>query len=366
MTYLALDSFSVEYEEQRLAALASYDILDTPPDVAFDDIAHITAIICAAPIVVINFIDRDRQWFKSVLGLKVRETPLDISICQHVLLQDDLFVVPDTRLDPRFANNPLVTGEPKLRFYAGALLKNEQGYPLGTLCVLDYHPRDLDETQRFALSALANQVMTQLELLRHHSKQVALIQELQTAKAELLELAATDPLSGLFNRRAFEKHLHHELALIKRGAATAALVMIDFDHFKAINDQFGHVVGDEVLQCFALRVQKIFRQADVISRWGGEEFVVLMPITSQVDALQAVERLHQSLKNTPLTYAADQPIFITISAGIGSLTANSTAQDSLRSVDQLLYKAKSAGRSRTVCEPFTDGYGEELKAAPST
>ena len=350
MMLLAANKHCAQYEEQRLAALTAYEILDTPPDIAFDEIAQIAALICDVPIVVINFIDRDRQWFKSVLGLNVRETPLDISICAHAILQPDLFVVRDTKRDPRFANNPLVTGEPKLRFYAGALLKNEDSYPLGTLCVLDYHPRDLSEKQRFALSALANQVMTQLELLRHHKKQAALIQELQAAHAELLQQASTDPLSGLLNRRAFEKHLNYELALIRRGAAVAALVMIDFDHFKRINDDFGHNIGDEVIQRFAQRCQNIFRQADVISRWGGEEFVVLMPITSQAEALQAVERLHQSLKDTPIAYAGQQPVFITISAGMCSLTADSEAPDSLRTADQLLYMAKSDGRNCTVCE----------------
>src|SRR5699024_10297071 len=105
-----------------------------------------------------------------------------------------------------------------LRFYAGALLKCTQGSPLGTLCVLDYQPGDLNEQQCFALTALADQVMSQLELLRIHKKQAALIQELQVAQTELLQLASTDPLSGLLNRRAFEQCLSRELALIKRGA----------------------------------------------------------------------------------------------------------------------------------------------------
>ncbi|MGO4999354.1 sensor domain-containing diguanylate cyclase [Oceanisphaera sp. W20_SRM_FM3] len=357
MTHSALNTHSAQYEELRLAALADYDILDTPPDVAFDDIAKIAAFICDVPSVVINFIDRDRQWFKSVLGLNVRETPLDISICKHVILQQGLFVVPDTKLDPRFVNNPLVTGEPNVRFYAGAVLKNDDGYPLGTLCVLDDHPRDISEKQRFALSTLANQVMTQLELLRHHKKQVVLIQDLQTAHAELktahaelLQLASTDPLSGLLNRRAFEPYLDRELALIKRSEAQATLVMIDFDHFKRINDDFGHDIGDEVIQRFAQLFRRIFRQSDVISRWGGEEFMVLMPMTSKADALQTVERLHQSLKNAPIVYVDQQPVFITISVGICSLTPDRESHESLRIVDKLLYMAKENGRNCTVCE----------------
>src|SRR5690554_5743858 len=206
-----------DYEKRRLQALASYQILDTLPEPAFDDLVEVASIICDAPIAVINFIDRDRQWFKSEKGLGVRETPLDISICAHAILQPGLFVVPDTTLDARFINNPLVTGEPYLRFYAGALLESHDGYPLGTPCVLDYHPRELTERQRFALQALANQVMAHMELMKSHREQARLIAALQTARKELTRQAATDPLTGLFNRRAFQRRLAQELALIQRG-----------------------------------------------------------------------------------------------------------------------------------------------------
>src|SRR4028119_1044013 len=128
-------------DEQRLEALRRYGILNTPPEETFDGIARLAAHACRAPIAGINFIDEGRQWFKSDIGLGVRQTPLDISICAHAILQPGLFVVPDTTKDRRFQNNPLVTGEPGLRFYAGALLETQDGLPLGTLCVLDTKPR---------------------------------------------------------------------------------------------------------------------------------------------------------------------------------------------------------------------------------
>ena len=154
------------HEAQRLAALRSYDILDTPPEVDFDAVTRLAAHVCKAPIAVVNFIDGDRQWFKSEIGLGVRETPLDVSICAHAILQPGLFIVPDTLQDPRFAGNPLVTGEPGLRFYAGALLETPEGQPLGTVCVLDYQPRALTAEQGEVLQMLARQVMVQLELRR--------------------------------------------------------------------------------------------------------------------------------------------------------------------------------------------------------
>ncbi|MFC7472844.1 PAS domain-containing protein [Dankookia sp. GCM10030260] len=155
-------------EKARLAALDSYAILDTPPERAFDDVVRLAAQICGTPIAVVNLVGDTRQFFKAEVGLGVRETPLDISICTHALLQRALFVVPDTTRDARFAENPLVTGAPHLRFYAGALLETEAGLPLGTLCVLDDQPRPegLTQQQEFALQVLARQVMSQLELRR--------------------------------------------------------------------------------------------------------------------------------------------------------------------------------------------------------
>jgi signal transduction histidine kinase len=153
-------------EARRLAALSSFDILDTEKESAYEDIVQIASYVCRTPISVVNLIDADRQWFKAEVGLGVRETPLDTSICAHAILEHDLLVVPDTTQDPRFAANPLVTGDPGLRFYAGALLKTADGLPLGTVCVLDTEPRTLDDYQVDTLRRLARQVMAQLELRR--------------------------------------------------------------------------------------------------------------------------------------------------------------------------------------------------------
>jgi two-component sensor histidine kinase len=153
-------------EEFRLTALRSYGILDTPREEDFDEVVKVASAICDTPISVINLIDQGRQWFKAEVGLGVRETPLDSSICAHAILQPGLFIVPDTTLDRRFADNALVTGDPHLRFYAGALLQTPEGFPLGTVCVLDYKPRELDEKQKAFLRLMANQVMKLIELRR--------------------------------------------------------------------------------------------------------------------------------------------------------------------------------------------------------
>jgi len=153
-------------ESDRLAALRGYRVLDTPPEPVFDDLVQLAARACQAPVALITLIDERRQWFKAEVGLGVRETPLDRSICLSAMVQPGLTIVPDLTEDPRFAHNPLVKREPHLRFYAGAVLRTPDGIPLGALCVFDRRPRDLPEEQASTLTMLAAQVMSQLELRR--------------------------------------------------------------------------------------------------------------------------------------------------------------------------------------------------------
>lgn len=154
-------------EVQRLNVLWQYDVLDTVPEAVFDDLTDLAAHICEAPIALISLVDEKRQWFKSRVGISQRETSRDVSFCAHAILRNGLFVVADATKDPRFCDNPLVTGRQKIRFYAGVPLKSPDGYALGTLCVLDKKPRRLRPEQKQALLVLARHVETQLELRRH-------------------------------------------------------------------------------------------------------------------------------------------------------------------------------------------------------
>ena len=151
-------------EAARVAALNRYAILDSEPEQSFDDLVTLAAHICHAPMAMLSLVDDHRQWFKSKLGVQVRETPRETSICAHAIQQGNLFIVPDTLQDERFNQNPLVTGEPHVRFYAGAPLINEDGFALGTLCVVDREPRELEPEQKEAISALARLALRQMEL----------------------------------------------------------------------------------------------------------------------------------------------------------------------------------------------------------
>jgi len=182
-------------EKQRLNVLWQYDVLDTVPEEVFDDLTELAARICEAPIAMITLVDESRQWFKSKVGVTVKETSRDISFCGHAIAQSDLFIVPDATKDQRFEHNPLVISDPKIRFYAGAPLITPDGYPLGTLCVIDKVPRELRPDQKSALRTLARHVMTQLELRRRsheladaHKERERIESDLRKAHAELAKL----------------------------------------------------------------------------------------------------------------------------------------------------------------------------------
>jgi GAF domain-containing protein len=153
-------------EQQRLATLRGYAILDTEPEAAFDDLTLLASYVCQTPVALISLIDADRQWFKSKVGVSVTETSRDVAFCASAILQSDVLIVSDATQDERFADNPLVVSEPKIRFYAGATLTTN-GQALGTLCVLDRVPRELSPEQLEALRALSRQVLAQLELRRN-------------------------------------------------------------------------------------------------------------------------------------------------------------------------------------------------------
>ncbi|MBD1909740.1 GAF domain-containing protein [Leptolyngbya sp. FACHB-8] len=171
-------------EAQRLAALQSYNILDTEAEVAFDDATKLAALICGTPISMVSLVDEHRQWFKSRFGLTVAETTRDLAFCAHAILHSDILVVPDALEDERFADNPLTRAEPTVRAYAGAPLINPEGYALGTLCIIDHVPRQFTTEQLDALAAIARQVVTQLELRRKLNTLTQVMQERQQTEAE--------------------------------------------------------------------------------------------------------------------------------------------------------------------------------------
>ncbi len=317
-------------EEQRLQAVHELQILDTPAEEAFDRVTRLAAHLLDVPIALVSILDSERQWFKSMIGLPVRETPRRISFCGHAIEHDGVFVVPDARADPRFADNPLVCGEPNIAFYAGVTLHSPDGLPLGTLCVIDRKPRNPSEQDIGRLQDLAAIVQQNLNL---HA------------------VAATDPLTSLLNRRGLSQHLERELRRLRRDRRPLSLVLGDLDHFKSINDSFGHDVGDRALvQVSDLLRSHARRPGDCVARLGGDEFLLLLADCDEQAVDQVCDDIKQGLADKPLR-AGEFQLHLSMSLGAESfdeLGLQSSQAKLLDVVDKKLYAAKR-GRQASTC-----------------
>lgn len=261
-------------EDSRVDTLHALNILDTLPEERFDRLTRLAKRMFSVPIALVSLVDEDRQWFKSRQGLNVSQTPRDISFCGHAILADDIFLIADTKADARFRDNPLVVDEPNIRFYAGCPLKAANGSRLGTLCLIDRVPRNLCEEDLGALRDLAH--MAEQELAA-------------------VQLATMDELTMLSNRRGFEALSRQVLNMSRRSGDPVTLLYFDLDHFKGINDQFGHSEGDRVLQLFGQFLKETFRDTDVLGRLGGDEFAVMMSGVSEMDLIKILQRLRHTI-----------------------------------------------------------------------
>jgi diguanylate cyclase (GGDEF)-like protein len=241
-------------ESSRIATLRLLNILDTEPEERFDRLTRMAKRLFSVPIAQVTLVDSDRQWFKSSVGVEALETPRDVSFCAHAILGEGIMLVPDARDDQRFSDNPLVVGDPNIRFYAGCPLKvGEEN--LGTLCLIDDRPREFGDEE--------------MQLLRD-------LAEMAEQELNAVQLATTDHLTAITNRRGFETLARHALQVCRRLQLPSTLLSFDLNRFKEINDTLGHAAGDEALKIFAQGLLAIFRESDVIGRLGGDEFAVLM------------------------------------------------------------------------------------------
>lgn len=447
-------------EQERLAALREYGILDTEPEVAFNSMVHLAAYICQTPYAAISLVDENRQWFKAITGINATETPREVAFCAHAILQDEVMIVPDAVEDERFFDNPLVTTDLDLRFYAGVPLTTSAGYRLGTLCVLDRVPRQLDAEQLQAIKALADGVMANLDLRLSHKKIRQYAEDLQLAAtifessseamivtdadndivtvnpafveltgyrieevvgqnpsilnsgkhshdfyqemwhtlnttgrwhgevwnkrkdgelfAESLSInvifnadgskrlhvavfsditekkqasdliwrqANFDHLTLLPNRRLFTDRLAQAIKLAQRSGHAVVVMFIDLDHFKEVNDTFGHDMGDQLLLIAAERISQCVREMDTVARLGGDEFTVFLPqITEPTLAGRIASEIINQLSN--LFEIQGVRLSISASIGIASYPADGkTVEMLLKKADQAMYEVKQQGRS---------------------
>ncbi|MEM6590696.1 MAG: sensor domain-containing diguanylate cyclase [Cyanobacteria bacterium P01_H01_bin.119] len=304
-------------EVQRLKALRALNLLDTPPEERFDRFTRIAKRLFNVPTVLVSLIDENRQWFKSCIGLELTESPRDTSFCGHTILGDHSLIVPDAIRDERFFDNPLVVAPPFIRFYAGHPLQLPNGLKLGTFCLIDNKTRGFSVRDIAALKDLAACIEREIVIF---------------------QLATVDDLTGIINRRGFIRFAQERLNLCRRKKLHAALVFIDLNKFKSINDGFGHAEGDRVLIAFANLLQISLRESDIFARLGGDEFAVLLTDATVENAKSAMSNLQNSLR----TQALLRKYSVTFSYGAVPINAEnpSSLETLLAESDRVMYHHK--------------------------
>ena len=310
-------------EVGRVAALHRYQVLDTQPEAAFERLTSLVRSVFGVPISAVSLIDADRQWFKSVQGLPIVETPREVAFCAHTIMTHEPMVVADATLDARFAANPLVTGATGIRSYVGVPLASPDGYNLGSLCAIDTRPRAFSDEQIAQLSSFGALVVAELELRT---------------------LAHRDALTGSLNRRAFVEGATCEINRLVRYGHPTSLIVFDIDHFKQVNDTFGHPGGDEILRSVTRACGESLRDIDFLGRVGGEEFAVCLPQTDLAQAMICAERLRTAIAAAKAT---DRELpQVTASFGVAQVGATETYGEWFARADRAMYLAKRNGRNR--------------------
>jgi diguanylate cyclase (GGDEF)-like protein len=316
---------AAQQEDERLCALARYDVLDTPSEEVFDRITRMVRNVLDVPLSTVTFLDAHREGCQSRPGLG--ETGSSTAFCDSTIRAGRPLVVPDTLSDPHFANDPLVTGAPFIRAYAGIPLRTPDGHAIGTLCAMDDKPRAFSAEQIGVLEDLAHFAVNELELRR---------------------LATTDCLTGALSRRAFRDEAGRAVGLALRHGHDLTCVVFDLDHFKSVNDTFGHGFGDTVLKDSVSTCRELLRTTDLLGRIGGEEFGIILPHTGRKAALDVAEKLREAVARQEWQIG-ETTWRVTASFGLAALDKSLRDFEALLArADSALYSAKAEGRNRSV------------------
>jgi len=309
-------------EAGRIRALQRCEVLDTGDEPRFEAITSMVKDLLQVPICAISLVDEDRLWFKSVSGMPERQASRKLSFCDHTIRTREPLIVGDAVLDARFSASPFVAQPPHIRAYAGAPIQSPDGYNLGALCAVDTQSRNFTPEQILLLERFASVVADQLELRT---------------------LAHKDFLTGTLTRRAFTESAERLIQQLERSGESAALLVLDIDHFKRVNDRFGHGLGDRVLKAVSSCCAELLRPIDLLGRLGGEEFAIVLTGVGVSTAMLGAERIRRAVEALEV-----DRVRVTVSIGLTMSTADPVLDCWLAEADGLLYEAKNGGRNRCV------------------
>jgi diguanylate cyclase (GGDEF)-like protein len=314
---IMLEPATPQDERRRLATLRSLKLLDTAPEERFDRITRLARRLFGVPIALVTLVDADRQWFKSKQGMHTCETSRSVSFCGHAILGDDAMIVEDARLDQRFVDNPLVTGETGIRFYAGYPISAPNGSKLGTLCLIDREPRKIAADDRKTLATLGRMVESEL---------VAMDQ------------TTNDSLTGLSNLRGFLEIGRYLLSLSRRLRLDAQILLMKVKGISTMNDALGPAEGDRALVEAAHMLQASFRDSDLIGRIGGDEFAVLLLQSEPSKAPTEFPRLQAHLQGINSQRSPELQLAITVAATVLTPTQKCSLEEAITQTEQKLQR----------------------------
>ena len=282
-------------ETARQQVLDALELFMTPAEASLDRITALAQEMFEVPAALVSLVSNDVQWFKSTQGTLLSETSREVSFCGHAILDDETLVVTDASSDPRFADNPLVTSDPNIRFYAGEPIQHD-GHKLGTLCILDDRPRTFSRAQQESLRSPARWVESEIRVISMRERE----RDLENQLVEARRASMVDALTQKWNRRGFVDMVERETERTHRGNLPSGLMLVDVDHFKELNDSRGHLAGDEALRVIAQRIRSAVRPADILGRYGGDEFVVYLAGCKPYQLDEIAERVLGRVVGEPL------------------------------------------------------------------
>ncbi|GAB5497352.1 MAG: sensor domain-containing diguanylate cyclase [Phycisphaerales bacterium] len=348
-------------EPIRLMALRATRLLDTPLEDRFERLTRMARMLLDVPVAAVSLIDADRQWFKSIDGLSVCQTSRAVSFCGHAILNPKPFVISDARLDDRFKDNPLVTGEPHIVFYAGIPISAIDGSLIATLCVIDYKPREISTEEMTTLEDLAQLVETEIRKRPDCEIQRNLM---------LLSNASNgsdrvDEVTRLWNRESIDEMRFLSHAESRKRQLSSAVILADVDNHTQVLNAHGSEARDELLRQVAKRILSSIRSVDAVGRVGEDQFmVVLEPGSERGDCLAVAQRIRQRIAESPIALPkSEHDTSVSVGLGYHSLPTDNYGSAQLKAAERALASAKLSGKNRVAYECDEQGLQNDNRAA---